>query len=59
MRFHHNNQAGQQSRKQKSATGRRTGRRVRLTILGATVMVTVAGFMAMFSVQAPTVYARD
>ena len=60
MRFHHNNSDGATSSRQHrccKVSGR--GRHIRLIMLGAAVVFTVASFVSMFSVQNNIAYARD
>lgn len=58
MRFHHNI-AIKHTRERQRQSSRHHGRRIRLTVLGATVVFTVAGFIAMANLQGATAYARD
>ena len=60
MRFHHNNSDGatlSRQRRRCKVSGR--GRHIRLIMLGAAVVFTVASFVSMFSVQNNIAYARD
>ena len=57
MRFHHN-KIRNNSKSRHSGVVRR-GRRVRLTILGAAVVFSIASFVSMANLQGATVSARD
>ena len=60
MRFHHNNSDGATlSRQHKRCRVSGRGRHIRLIMLGAAVVFTVASFVSMFSVQNNIAYARD
>lgn len=58
MGFHHNNTDGMATSRRQHSVGRRRTCRIRLTMLGAAVLLTVASFAGMFIIE-PTAYARD